>query len=303
MKKTILLLGSSGFLGSSLVPILKKSKYRLITHSLTNNTDFNVNLSIRKDVFDLLSEAQPDLIVNLVALTDVDLCEKNPKLAFSTNVQAVVNITDYIASKTKNIHLIQISTDQVYDNEKKEYNLEENIKITNVYAFSKLMAEIIASKVPSTILRTNFFGKSKIKNKRSLTDWAHYNLKNNLVLRGFDNVYFNPLTLNTLSSIILNLIDKKPTGIYNAGSSGSLTKADFIIYFAKCLNLSIENILKMPVEKVLSDGAYRPRNMLMDTRKLENYLNFKLPDIYDEITHCAQEYLWKRTHSKSKIKL
>ena len=47
----------------------------------------------------------------------------------------------------------------------------------------------------------------------------------------------------------------------------------------------------MPVEKVLSDGAYRPRNMLMDTKKLENYLNFKLPDIYDEITHCAQEYL------------
>ena len=96
MKKTNLLLGSSGFLGSSLILRLNNTSYNVLTHSLKKNTDFNVDLRIKKKVFKLLLETQPDFIINLVAETNVDLCEKDPKRAFITNVQTVVNITDYM---------------------------------------------------------------------------------------------------------------------------------------------------------------------------------------------------------------
>ena len=283
-------MGSSGLLGSSLTPKLNSLKYEVITHSLNNQTDYKVNLCFKNNVFEFLKEVQPDIIINLVALTNVDYCENNPDEAYNINVKVVINITDYIIQSTREIYLLQISTDQVYDNNF-YHHIEEDVTIKNVYSFSKIMAEEVAKKVPSSIIRTNFFGKSHSKNKKSLTDWVYNKLQNNQTLKAFDNVYFNPLSIGTLCSIIINLIDNKYTGIYNLGSWGGFTKAEFIIYFAKSLNLSIDNIVQTPVEKVLLDGAYRPKNMLMDCKKLENKLNYKLPNIIDEIQLCAQEYL------------
>ena len=53
---------------------------------------------------------------------------------------------------------------------------EEQIKIRNYYAFSKYAGELAAIQVPSTILRTNFVGRSKVSHRESLTDWVYYSL-------------------------------------------------------------------------------------------------------------------------------
>ena len=290
MKKRILILGSSGLLGSSLTPKIKLLDYEIVTHSLNKKSDYKVDLSVKNNVFDLLKNTQPDIIINLVALTDVDYCEKNPDEAYVINVQVVTNITDYIIQSSKHIHLLQISTDQIYDNGNHLHN-EDDVSIKNIYAFSKIMSEAVVGKVSSSILRTNFFGKSYSINKISLTDWVYHNLKKGKTLKAFNNVYFNPLSLETLCSIIADFIDKNHIGIYNVGSCGCLSKANFIIHFAKMLSLPTDNIIEMPVEKVLLEGAYRPRNMLMNCEKLENKLSCKMPNLVDEIKLCVKDYL------------
>ena len=54
----------------------------------------------------------------------------------------------------KDIFLIHISTDQLYSGEGP--HIENKINPLNVYALTKRLGEIEASKVPSSILRTNF---------------------------------------------------------------------------------------------------------------------------------------------------
>ena len=59
------------------------------------------------------------------------------------------------------IWLIQISTDSMYY-KKKRNSEKDKIKCSNYYVVSKIIAEQNCAKT-SLILRTNFFGKSKIK--------------------------------------------------------------------------------------------------------------------------------------------
>ena len=111
----IVTVGASGLLGSVLVPALKSAGYATFTvgRSLTN--DFRCDIGDLTSVSSLFNELQPDVLINLVALTDVDLCESDPRQAFSVNVRALENIVSWIESAPQNCHLLHISTDQVYD--------------------------------------------------------------------------------------------------------------------------------------------------------------------------------------------
>ena len=96
MTSKILVLGAGGMLGLNLVKRLKQASIEFITHSRNSKTDYNFELSHTKAVFDNLDEIRADIIINLAANTDVDLCENNPKLAFKDNTRSVENIVNWI---------------------------------------------------------------------------------------------------------------------------------------------------------------------------------------------------------------
>lgn len=153
-QKTILITGSEGLLGSSLVPFLKNLNYNVIRHSRSGSTEAIGDLVDKKIVWNVLDDHTPDFIVNLAAATNVDECERKPNYAYLLNVKILENIVSWIQSKQSKAHLIHVSTDQVYDG--KGPHLEENVELTNYYSFSKFTGELVARSVSSTVLRTNF---------------------------------------------------------------------------------------------------------------------------------------------------
>ena len=78
----------------------------------------------RQSPHQTLDEIRPDFIVNLVALTDVDECERSAPQGVCANVQVVEVLASWI-QKNDYCHLIQISTDQVYDGS--ESSIEKKI--------------------------------------------------------------------------------------------------------------------------------------------------------------------------------
>ena len=97
------------------------------------------------------------------------------------------------------------------------------------------MAEKICLKNKALIFRTNFFGKSISKNK-SFTDWIFRSFKMKEKIYLFDDVYFNPLRIDTIVNIISKIVNKKKyksSGIYNLGTKDALYKNEFAIFFAK----------------------------------------------------------------------
>lgn len=288
MRMTILLLGSTGLLGSTLSPFLSSRGYEVKTHSRSEGAQYQADLNDPEEANKLLGKIQPDVIINLVGLTDVDLCETQPNQAYLVNVRTVENIANWIKQEKTSCHLVHISTDQVYDGA--NLHTEEMVTLTNYYAFSKYAGELAAASVPSTILRTNFFGRSHCAKRVSLTDWLFRALSNSDPIQVFDDVLFSPLAMSTLSEMIELSVQKKPLGVFNLGSHEGMSKADFAFAFADELGLSTRAMKRTTTDQVTFLKTYRPKDMRMDCSNFENTLGAKLPLLRNEIKRVAKEY-------------
>jgi dTDP-4-dehydrorhamnose reductase len=287
-KSSVLILGSSGLLGSELTSGRYLNNYRIISHSHKSQSDLKADLQDYNQVIKMLNQAKPSTIINLVGFTNVDLCEKFPNEAYKLNVKVVQNLVDAINQYSLKTFLIHISTDQVYDGE--GILSEKNINLSNYYSFSKYIGELIARQIESVVLRTNFFGKSKNLKRNSLSDWIYYKLSLGENIDVFDDVKFSPLSIYTLCKMIELMVEKKEQGIYNLGSCEGMSKADFAYYFAKMLNFSTSKMNRVKVSNCKFLYAYRPKNMLMKLAKFEKKFNLKLPKLIDEIELVKKEY-------------
>jgi len=284
----VLVLGSAGLFGSTLVPFLDSHWHEVSTHSRGDGGHYQADLNDPIGTNELLEKIEPEVIVNLVGLTDVDRCETQPNQAYLANVRTVENIADWIKQEKAPCHLVHISTDQVYDGAGP--HTEEQATLMNYYAFSKYAGELAAASVSSTILRTNFFGRSHCVKRASLSDWLFRSLSNGDSIQVFDDVLFNPISMITLSEMIELIMQKKPIGVFNLGSHGGMSKADFAFAFAEEMNLSTSAMTRTSTDQVTFLKTYRPKDMRMDCSKFENTFGVELPLLRNEIKRVAKEY-------------
>jgi len=283
----ILVTGAKGLLGTSLVINLKKHNYDVIEHSRSQNADVDTDLSDFTQVCSLLDQKRPDYVINLAALTNVDECEKHPNKAYQANVLIVENISNWIHKTNNSCHLIHISTDQVYDG--KGADKEENISLTNYYAFSKYASELAVKHIPCTVLRTNFFGPSQCKERTSISDWLIESLSNKKTITVFDDVYFSPLSIDSLIKMIIAVVMKPRAGIYNLGSKKGLSKAEFAFELAKVMELPVDYVTR-GTSKDVKLLACRPKDMRMDSSKFEKDFEVVLPTLLQEIQSMKGAY-------------
>lgn len=284
----ILVTGATGLLGSSLVPHLKLKGHEVITVAAKTNADYVCDLSNPIDCNLLLDKIEPETIINLAGLTSVELCEEHLDLAYLVNTRIVENIVKWLTKINNSSHFIQISTDHIYDGP--GLHIEDDICIRNNYALTKYAGELAAKNLPCTILRTNFVGKSANSLRESLTDWVYRANKMGEKVDVLQDVYFSPISINQLCTMIGLVVLKKPLGIYNVGSHGGMSKADFDFQFARCLGLSVANMRPIDANQATFLKACRPKNMCMNSSKFESVIGISLPNTTEVIDEVAREY-------------
>ena len=124
----ILLTGSTGFVGAS---ILKAYKDSIITAPSLRDLSED---QIRRIVQDSGAEA----IIHTAAISQIPVCENNPEASYYANVQIPV----FLARAAGHIKLICFSSDQVYSgsDDLGPYR-EEDAKPSNIYSVHKLEME------------------------------------------------------------------------------------------------------------------------------------------------------------------
>lgn len=281
----VLVTGSSGLLGRSLGPALKKEGHSVTRHSYSSCGDITCDLTNRANALELLDRVRPSVVVNLVALADVDECESNIQRAFLLNYWCVENLVAGL-QKNSDAHLIHISTDQVYDG--RGLNTEDNVHISNIYALTKYAGEIAAMQSSTTVLRTNFFGISRHPNRDSFSDSVLRKLQSGEAMTGFSDVFFNPLSISTLCDMIGHVVKNPINGVFNLGSRAGISKYEFILKLANVYGLDAKRI-RRGLSSDLNLNAYRPKDMRMDCRRFENAFGVKLPSLGDEIKRMKSE--------------
>jgi dTDP-4-dehydrorhamnose reductase len=271
-----------------MVPWLRAHGKEVVTHARRPGADYMADLTDKDATFVMLEKIKPAVIVNLVGLTSVERCQEQPNESYLVNTRTVENLAQWMQKAGYACHLIQISTDQVYDGP--DLHVETQVTLTNNYAFSKYAGELAAMLVPSTILRTNFVGRSKVASRESLTDWVFNSLTGKQNVQVLQDVYFSPLSMATLVRMIALVVEKKPVGTFNLGSHEGMSKADFDFAFARELNLPTETMSRIDSSQAHFLKAYRPKDMRMDCSKFERALGVTLPTLLDEIKNVAKEY-------------
>ena len=272
--KKIIIFGSSGGLGSFLSKKLKK--YYLVYPIGKINNDYKVNLLVKKDVENLINKINPDIIINCVASTNVEMCINNYSYAFKGNVITAQNIVYAIKKHKKRIHLIHISSDQVYNNKTLSKNKESKINLSNNYSKTKFLAEQKIKKISNyTIIRTNFFGKFLSK-KISFSDFIIKNLKNRNKILMPINVFYSPIHINFLNIYIMKIIKKNLRGTFNIGSKDFISKYNFAYKIAELKKLNKDLIIKYK-SKYTKDK--RPLNTSLNSKKFEKLIKQNMPYI------------------------
>jgi dTDP-4-dehydrorhamnose reductase len=284
----ILTIGATGLLGSTLAPVLSASSHSVVTHGFTGLADEKADLCDFAQTTALIERVKPDCIINLAAMTNVDLCELEPHRAYLLNVYTVSNLARAIKEKAPNCHLVQISTDQVYDGHGP--SLEANVTVTNTYALTKIAAELAAISVSSTILRTTFFGRSLCASRSSFSDWIVKALLNDTQLNVFDDILFSPLEIKTLASMIERVVCMRPVGLFNLGAREGMSKADFAFALADVMTLPTKNIIRTLSTTSPALNAYRPKDMRMDSSLFERTMGLQLPTLIDQVNSLRNDY-------------
>lgn len=289
---TVIVFGAYGLLGASLVPALRALGYNVLAQSRNEGADICLDPADRAAVLTALLQYRPAAVINLIAATNVDHCEKYPELAWRANSHIVAILTDSIKAFWDRLgakpHLIHISTDQVYAGQGP--HAEVDINLINVYGLSKYTGELLAERIGATILRTNFYGRSQCASRVSFSDWLVKSLRDQIPITVFDDVKFSAMHIDTLCHLIAQCIERRPVGIFNAGCRDSISKAGFAFALADALSLST-NQVTVGLSTDIELKARRPFDMSLQVSRLENILEFQLPTILAEIEHTAKEYL------------
>ena len=288
--KKILITGASGLLGKALKTLFK-SNYDIIPTS-KNYYKYQKNyfLDITNPILirDIVSATSPDIIINLAALTNVDLCEERPDLAFSVNFAGLQNIVEIF-----NGPIIQLSTDYVFDGKAGQYNENSSVNPINVYGRTKLEAEIFLKEnsKDSLIIRTNVLYDYVSESPASFLNWVVKSLQDDKKINVVDDQWNNPTWTKSIAIAIDKAIKFELNGLIHWGDNDYVSRYDFAIKIAETFQLN-KKLIKPIKTAELNQIAPRPLKGGLNMDRAKNILNLEPSNISD----CLK-YIWENVNA------
>ncbi len=274
---TILITGASGQLGMSLKRIFN-SKYEIISTTRNNNpTGSSMYLDVTNPMLfkEVIETTNPDLVINLAALTNVDLCEKNPELAYSINIGGMDNLVNAFKGP-----IIHVSTDYVFDGEDGPYKEEDTTNPLNVYGLSKLESEklLLDHSENSLVIRSNVLYDYSSKSEASFLNWVVDSLTQEKEISVVEDQWNNPTWTGSLAVVIDRAIDTQLTGLVHWGDGDLVSRFDFANKIADVFNLK-KSLIKPILTSELNQTAKRPLKSGLKSDYAQNILNLEPPTI------------------------
>ncbi len=258
----ILLLGSSGMLGSDCKLVLEKN------HEVLTPSSKEVDIIRWDTVIETLDQVSADVVINCAAFTDVDACQADEPWMRKVNVEGPRNLAQGCARfHAKFVH---ISSDYVFAGKKampQPYFEDDPPRPLSVYGKYKVESEVaVRDNSPNYIIvRTGWLygltGKNFVK---SIISQAVQKRKK---LEVVSDQYGSPTWTYRLALQIKKLIENDGRGTYHATSEGFCTPYEWAGAIVEKLDLKVK--LEPSSMKNLQRAAPRPVNCVLENRNLK----------------------------------
>ena len=279
MNKRILITGATGQLGRSVVEELQphfnilSTARKIPVETLTACPVVEMDISNKSIVQQVVSKHEPDVLIHLAAMTNVDGCEREKEKAWDINVKGTEHLLQVISGSETRI--IFISTDYVFDGENGPYGVDAKPSPINYYGKSKLAAEnaIRGGRNAWVILRTNvLYGAGG--SPASFVRWVTESLKIGNEIRVVDDQYGNPTWTGSLAESVKLLIVLNSEGLFHYGGADFISRHQFALKIAVTYNLDQSLIKKISTEE-LGQLAKRPLQSGLTTNKIEETVGIR----------------------------
>jgi len=253
---SILVIGSTGMLGSAVTKFLASSNHK-VTESNTSGTSlissnscikFDISKNNAEELLRLVS-APIDFIVNCSGVIKHKIDESDDKSISNTKrINSEFPRELALACKVRSLRIIQIATDCVYSGGSGLYDEESAHDATDIYGVTKSKGEVVFDNV--MILRCSVIGR-EVNSHIEFMDWV-LGQANAAKLGGFSNHLWNGLTTLHFAKIVLGIISVNTfkSGTHHVVPSDSVSKFEMIKMV--CKSFAREDI---EVEKVLAGTA------------------------------------------------
>ena len=264
--RRVVVTGSNGLLGQKVAELFSQSQAYAL--HLTSSQDAPVlasdqvpyaklDITDRKQVARVIDEFQPEAIVNTAAVTNVDFCETNREAAWKVNVIGVENLVH--AAKLTGAHLVQVSTDYVFDGKSGPYSEDDRPNPLSYYGRTKLAAENLlrTSNVSHTIVRTMVLYGHARKVKPNFALWLVRELGEGRPVRVVSDQVGSPTLADDLAYAIVRVVELGKHGVYHVSGPDIVSRYDFARELAKAFKFNAKLITPVKTE-ALHQPAPRP---------------------------------------------
>ena len=292
--KTILVTGSSGFIGSDFVKQYG-SKYQIIGLDVVEPQDKTqcyaqyIGDIRNQELLNMIFKTHKiDAVIHTAAEKSLINCETDQSRAYEINYESTL----YLAAlaEAHNAHFIFISSDQVFHGDSANSTEDSNVDPINYYGRLKTMVEAkLIGKTNVSICRTALvFGDipkeqmayfDSIKSSETLAvqgfivQQTKYCLENGHKIILPSDEFVSPTHVRLLSEQLDSVLCNQVFGILHCCGGDRISRYEMGLAIAEHYGLSSDTICAKGVENPL-----RPKDVSLSYEKTERLLKMKFPD-------------------------
>lgn len=280
-----LVTGSAGLIGSQIIKDLVKQNYEIYSCYNNSKPKYGIltflDLTNSTNIENTLNNIQPDVIIHLAAITNVDQCEADQEMAMKINAKA----TELLSRQAEkhNSFFIYVSTDYVFDGTQGMRKELDSVNPLGSYGKSKLEGEraVQNSKSNWCIARTSApFGVHPTK--KSFPLWVAENLKSKNKIHVLTDQFTSPTYVPNLSKMLIEIATRQLVGIIHVAGATRISRFNFAKQIASTLKLD-DQFINPTTLKEMKWNKTRPRDSSLDVSKASHILNEK-PQKLDNTT-------------------
>jgi len=279
--KSILITGAFGQLGSALSRIMQEDYNLTLTGRNIPIEQRGISFDIRNSIAfsEIIDAVQPDIVIHLASMTNVDGCEIDPDKATEVNISSVENICRQFSG-----HVIYLSTDYVFNGKNGPYSENDKTDPINIYGYTKLCGErlLLENNSNNLVIRSNVVYDHYINTQASFLNWILHSLNNNKNIKVVNDQINNPIWAESLAKIIVKCIEQQIYGTVHWGGADYINRYDFAIKIADMFELDSRLIQPIETEK-LNQVAKRPLNSGLKTDYIQSLLGITPPKVEESL--------------------
>ena len=295
--KRVLITGANGLLGQELVGLMSRyPEYDVLGTGRDTGPRFEgcscgyapLDITNAADVKRVFQDFTPTVVINCAAMTQVDDCEVDRDECWKINSEAVENLAKQCLQS--GAHLIQVSTDFVFDGEDGPYRETARPNPLSFYGKSKQASENAARgagvdkwSVARTVL---VYGTGNRLSRPNFALWVIEKLSNGEPIHVVTDQWRTPTYAADLAAGIERIARYEKSGVFHISGRELLSVYEFAEVIAEVFDLDAGLIHPTDGSKFTQTAA-RPAKSGFIILKAETELGYKPRDIRQALRHLG----------------